>query len=280
MEEFKLSESINIKSLEVFGYHGIFNEEKILGQKYIVDLSLKIKDSFHVLNNDLNKTVDYSKLIEFIREYFKNNKRDLLETICDEIIFEIFNRFSNVWEVNLEILKPAHHVSIGFCGMSVSTHRKVHKVYIALGSNLGNREENINSAYNLLEECGIKIIKKSSVIETEPYGDVPQDKFLNSVIEVNTILTPRELMDTLLNIEKELKRERIIRWGPRTIDLDILLYDDEIINEENVIIPHYDMHNREFVLESLCEINKFSYHPRLRKFSFEMMNDLKDKFNN
>ena len=68
MEEFKLGESINIKSLEVFGYHGTFNEEKILGQKYIVDLSLKIKDSFHLLNNDLNKTVDYSKLIEFIRE--------------------------------------------------------------------------------------------------------------------------------------------------------------------------------------------------------------------
>ena len=84
-------------------------------------------------------------------------------------------------------------------------------------------------------------------------------------------------MNVLLDIEKKLKRERVIKWGPRTIDLDILLYDNEIINEDNVIIPHYDMHNREFVLESLCEINKFSYHPRLRKFSFELLDELKMK---
>ena len=161
--------------------------------------------------------------------------------------------------------------------MSICVNRKVHKVYIALGSNLGNKEENLNNAYSLLEENNIKITKKSEIIETKPYGGVPQDNFLNSVIEVSTLLNPVELMNTLLDIEKKLKRERVIRWGPRTIDLDILLYDNEIVNEDNVIIPHYDMHNREFVLESLCEINKFSYHPRLRKFSFELLDELKMK---
>lgn len=275
-----MDDTIKIKSLEVFGYHGTFDEEKILGQKYIIDLDIKINNSFHVLGDDLSKTVDYSKLIEFVREYFRNNRRDLLETICDETVFEIFSRFPNIYEVNLEILKPGSHVSVGFCGMSTCVNRKIHKVYIALGSNLGDREENINNAYKYLEESNIKIIKKSNIIETEPYGDVIQDNFLNSVIEVNTLLSPVELMNLLLDVEKKLKRERIIRWGPRTIDLDILLYDNEIINEENVIIPHYDMHNRIFILESLCEINKFSYHPRLRKFAFEMINDLKNKSNN
>lgn len=272
-----MNDVIKIKSLEVFGYNGTFEEEKKLGQKYYVNIDVKIKDSFRDVCNDINKTVDYSKLILFVREYFQNNKRDLLESITNDVVFEIFKEFSNVIEVNCEIFKPAHHVSIGFEGMSVCVNRKIHKVYIALGSNLGNKEENLNNAYSLLEENNIKITKKSEIIETKPYGGVPQDNFLNSVIEVNTLLNPVEIMNTLLDIEKKLKRERVIRWGPRTIDLDILLYDNEIINEDNVIIPHYDMHNREFVLESLCEINKFSYHPRLRKFSFELLDELKMK---
>lgn len=270
-----LNDIISIKSLELYGYHGTFEQEKILGQKYLLDLDIEIGDSFFSINDDLSKTVDYSELIKFIREYFENNKRDLLETISNEIVFEIFNKFSNVIQVNLELLKPACHVGIGFKGMKICVNRRIHKVYLSLGSNLGNREENLMSAYKLLEENNIKIIKKSNIIETEPYGDVPQDKFLNSVIEVSTLLRPRELMCLLWDIEKKLKRERKIRWGPRTIDLDILLYDKDIIVEDDVVIPHYDMHNREFVLLPLCEINRFSYNPRLKKFTFEMLNDLK-----
>lgn len=271
-----MNDFIKIESLEIYGYHGTFVEEKRIGQKYILDLTMKVNNSFYEICEDLNKTVDYSELIKFIREYFVSNKRDLLETISNELVFEIFKRYENLEEVNLEILKPGIHVSVGFEGMKVCVNRKKHKVYISLGSNLGNREENLENAYKLLEDNGIKIMKKSKIIETEPYGDVPQENFLNSVIEVNTLLRPRELMNLLLNIEKQLKRERKIRWGPRTIDLDILLYDNEIIIEDNVIIPHYDMHNREFVLSPLCEINKFSYNPRLGKFSFEMLRELRN----
>lgn len=270
-----MGDVIKIKSLEVFGYNGTFNEEKVLGQKYCLDIELKINKSFRDMKDDLNNTVDYSKLILFIREYFENNKFNLVETIANEIIFKLFQEFSNVIEISLEIFKPAYHVSIGFKGMSVCIKRKIHKVYIALGSNMGDREDNINKAYELLESNNIKILKKSKIIETQPYGGVPQDNFLNSVIEVSTIFNPNELMNTLLDIEKTLKRERVVRWGPRTIDLDILLYDNDIINEEIVVVPHYDMHNRKFVLESLCEINKFSYNPRICKFAFEMLNDLK-----
>lgn len=269
-----LNDFIKIDSLEVYGYHGTFIEEKSIGQKYVLNLEMGTKNTFYEIGEDLNKTVDYSELIKFMREYFVSNKRDLLETICNELVFEIFKKYENVKEVTLEILKPASHVSIGFNGMKVCVNRKIHKVYLSLGSNLGNREENLTEAYKLLEKNDVKIMKKSKIIETEPYGDVPQDNFLNSVIEVETLLRPRELMDLLLNIEKILKRERKIRWGPRTIDLDILLYDNEIIIEDNVIIPHYDMHNREFVLLPLCEINRFSYNPRLKKFSFEMLEEL------
>lgn len=263
--------SLSINDLEVFGYIGTFEEERKLGQIFKVNLEIKLENYFSEIGNDLSKTVDYSKLLEFIREYFQNNNGYLLESFGDNITREIFKNFNNIREIDLEIFKPACHVSIGFKGMSVKISRKVHKVYISLGSNLGDREGNLSSAVNLLKESNVRVKALSSIIETEPYGDVVQDKFLNQVIEVETILYPRELMDLLLGIEHILKRKRDIRWGPRTIDLDILLYDNDIINEENVIIPHYDMHNRYFVLSPLCEINKFAYHSRLNKYAYELL---------
>lgn len=270
-----MNEVIKIDSLEVFGYHGTFHEEKILGQKYIINLEIQINEFFNNLNDDLNKTVDYVSLVEFVREYFRINKRDLLESIASEVVCEIFKKFDKVKGVNLEILKPACHLNENFKGMRVCLSKKKHRVYLSLGSNLGDREKNLNSAYKILEENNIKILNKSKIIETEPYGGVVQDNFLNSVIEVDTILNPQELIGTLLSIEEKLKRDRKIKWGPRTIDLDILIYDNEIIVEDNLIIPHYDMHRRNFVLEPLCEINKFAYHPRIGKFAFEMLEDLK-----
>lgn len=270
-----MKEVINIEELEVFGYHGTFYEEKVLGQKYIINLEVKLNEYFSAIDDDLKKTIDYVSLVDFIKKFFEENKRDLLETISNDLLCELFNEFKSIKEAYLEILKPSYHINRNFKGMKVCNYKKLHKVYIALGSNLGDRRMNMDNACKLLEENNISIINKSKIIETEPYGDVEQDNFLNSVIEISTILNPFELINLLLKIEEELKRERIIRWGPRTIDLDILLYDNEIILGDDLIIPHYDMHNREFVLEPLCDINKFAYNPKLQKFAFEMLNDLK-----
>ncbi len=271
-----MNDFIKINSLEVFGYHGTIHEERKLGQKYYINLNVYPMKSFRDLREDICNTVDYSKLVVFVRKYFEKNARDLLETIAYEIVVKIFSKFQNIVKVDLEIFKPAYHVDVGFEGMSVFCSRSIHKVYISLGSNLGDREQNLNNAYEMIEQNDIVIVSKSKMIETDPYGNVPQGKFLNSVIECNTILTPYELMEVLLNVESKLKRERMIKWGPRTIDLDILLYDNEIINEDGIVIPHYDMQNRDFVLEPLCYINRFSYNPRLGKFAFEMLEDLKN----
>ena len=270
-----MNDIIKINSLEAFGYHGIYEEEKKLGQKYYIDIQIILDKTFNQIKDNLNNTVDYSILIKNIKDYFLNNKRDLLETIGNELVFYMFKEFKNISEIKLEIHKPAYHLSVGFEGLSVCISRKINKAYIALGSNLGDRKENLNNSCKILNERGIYVVKRSTTIETKPYGNVEQDNFLNEVIEVSTILNPIELMEELLDIEKVLKRERNIRWGPRTIDLDIILYGMEIINEEKVIIPHYDMHNRDFVLGPLCELNKFSYNPRLGKFAYEMLNDLK-----
>jgi len=128
-------------------------------------------------------------------------------------------------------------------------------VYIGIGSNLGDRQKNIDLAIeNLRSTSSIVVEKISSIYETDPVGGPPQGKFLNGVIRIKTALSPKELLAILKEIEKSLGRRQAVRFGPRVIDLDILTYGDIRINEENLIIPHPRMNEREFVLQGLREI--------------------------
>ena len=134
------------------------------------------------------------------------------------------------------------------------------KVYLSLGSNIGNRQEYIESAIELVgKREGIKILKKSGLYETSPIGYVEQDLFLNAVIKIETDFSAREILKIINKIENELDRKREIRWGPRTIDIDILIFSDKKINETDLIIPHKEMLNRLFVLVPLIEIYDGEY---------------------
>ena len=134
------------------------------------------------------------------------------------------------------------------------------KVYLSLGSNIGNRQEYIESAIELVGKTeGIKILKKSGLYETSPVGYVEQDLFLNTVIKIETDFSEREILKIINKIENELDRKREIRWGPRTIDIDILIFSDKKINETDLIIPHKEMLNRLFVLVPLIEIYDGEY---------------------
>ncbi|MCW6109056.1 2-amino-4-hydroxy-6-hydroxymethyldihydropteridine diphosphokinase [Clostridium sporogenes] len=151
----------------------------------------------------------------------------------------------------------------------------MHTAYVAFGSNIGEKENYIKRALEKIEEREIKIIKVSPIYETEPYGVLDQDSFLNGVVKIETNLTTEDLIGELLNIEKQLDRVRERRWGPRTIDLDIIFYDDLIINEKDLVIPHKDMENREFVLKPLCDIDENFIHPVLKKSVRELYDRLK-----
>lgn len=134
------------------------------------------------------------------------------------------------------------------------------KVYLSLGSNIGNRQEYIESAIELVGKTeGIKILKKSGLYETSPVGYVEQDLFLNAVIKIKTDFSEREILKIINKIENELDRKREIRWGPRTIDIDILIFSDKKINETDLIIPHKEMLNWLFVLVPLIEIYDGEY---------------------
>lgn len=128
-------------------------------------------------------------------------------------------------------------------------------VYLGLGSNIGDREYYLKKALRMLNNNEYIIVKDvSSVYETEPVGYLAQDRFLNIVILIETTLKPYELLNYIHSVEKGLDRKRDIHWGPRTIDIDILLFNDFTMNEENLIIPHSQMFNRAFVLIPLNEI--------------------------
>lgn len=128
-------------------------------------------------------------------------------------------------------------------------------VYIALGSNLGDKLGYLKDARQALsEQPQITVLASSKLYETAPYGDVEQDDFLNAAVKIETKLDPQELLDVLHQIEAELGRERLIHWGPRTIDLDILLFDDAVIQTKTLTIPHPELTKRSFVLIPLKDI--------------------------
>ena len=147
-------------------------------------------------------------------------------------------------------------------------------IYIALGSNLGNKEENLHKAIRLLEEKGVTVCRVSDFIITEPYGVTDQPVFLNAVAELKTRKSPLELLYTLLKVEEEMGRKRTRHWGERNIDLDLLLYDDQILDLSELQLPHPDMENREFVLKPLAQLAPKAVYPVSGKTIEEMWEEL------
>lgn len=268
-------DKISIKNLEVFANHGVYPEETKLGQKFLVsaDLRVDIRDSG--MSDDMKKFVNYGEVSHFITTFLTKNTYKLIETAAEQLARAILLEYELVQGVTLAIHKPWAPIGLPLEDVAVEITRSRHTVYLSCGSNMGEREAYLNQAVKELNEKeDTQVVKISSFIETEPYGVEDQDRFLNGCIKLTTLLTPRELLNRLHEIEAHAGRERIRRWGPRTLDLDIILYDDIVLADEDLIIPHADMANRLFVLEPLCEIAPYAYHPIYHKRVAELRDEL------
>jgi 2-amino-4-hydroxy-6-hydroxymethyldihydropteridine diphosphokinase len=146
----------------------------------------------------------------------------------------------------------------------------LHTAYLSLGSNLGDRDANLREAIHQLEAVG-SIAAVSFLYETEPVEFTAQDWFLNCVVRLATERTPEDLLQSILNIEQSMGRRRAQSKGPRNIDIDILLFDDSVVNTTDLTIPHPAMHERRFVLAPLAEIAPNAQHPVLHKTARELL---------
>lgn len=271
-------DQIHIKNLEVFAKHGVFPEENVLGQKFVVSAVLYTSTREAGQTDDLTKSIHYGEISHQIRRFLEEHTFRLLETVAERLAEELLLETEHLERVRLEIQKPWAPVGLPLETVSVEIERGWHTAYIALGSNMGDKKGYLDMGVQGLKDTrGCWVLNVSDYLVTEPYGMVEQDEFLNGVMKIRTLLTPHELLDRLHEIEREAKRERVIHWGPRTLDLDILLYDDLILDDEELHIPHIEMHKREFVLEPLCGIAPYVRHPVYRRTAEQLLETLREQ---
>lgn len=269
---------IRIDNLEVYAYHGVYDEEKEKGQYFYVNAELYTNTRKAGMNDDLDTSTNYGTVCDFIHDFMTKHTYDLIETVAEQLAQALLLEFKLVKSVLLEIRKPHAPIEKEFESVSVEIERGWHEAFVAFGSNLGDKEKFIDEAIEALSNLPqINIVAISDKIVTEPYGNVEQDVFLNGVMKIETLLPADELLQILQKVEEHAGRERKIHWGPRSLDLDIIFYDDDIISEDDLIVPHPDMKNRDFVLKPLMQIAPYKLHPVYRKTISDMYVELMAK---
>lgn len=272
--EDEVLDTIIIKDLEIYAHHGVMDAEKEIGQKFIVSLELYVDLRPSGTTDNLDQTISYAQICNEVEMVLLSRKFNLIEACAEEIARHILLKYSVTDGVKVLIKKPWAPIGKNLSYAGVEIERFWHKAFIGIGSNMGDKNANIKKAIQKMETDSVRVVQVSPFYETKPMGPVEQENFINCAAEIKTILTPAELMKFLLDMETEMKRERKVKWGPRTIDLDVLLFDDLILSLDEIIIPHPRMHERLFVLIPLNDIAPNIVHPLLRKRIIEIKSEV------
>lgn len=202
-------DKIIIKELEVFAKHGVFKEENVLGQKFVVSAELYVNTRKAGITDELSLSVSYDNVCKFIYSFMTTNTFKLIEAAAEHLCLAILARFELVSGIKLKIEKPWAPIGLHLESAAVEIERKWHKAYIALGSNMGDKLKYLEDAVEAIKnDVNCRNLKISDIIVTEPYGPVEQDDFLNGCMVIDTLYTPQELLRFLQRLEAEANRVR------------------------------------------------------------------------
>lgn len=255
-------DEIIIENLKVYAHHGVYQEENEKGQNFYVNAVLYSDTGKAGMEDNLALTTDYGIVCEFLHRFIHSRTYALIEAVAEETAKAVLMEFPLLEGITLEIRKPEAPIGLEVESVSVKITRKWHTVCLSLGSNMGDRQKYIEDGIKTIESDPLcKDIRISDLVRSTPYGETDQDEFINGALIMKTLYQPMELLNFLHEIEKAAGRKRLVHWGPRTLDLDILLYDDLILHTDKLTIPHLDMVNRDFVLQPLAQIAPYEIHP-------------------
>lgn len=255
-------DKIFIDKLQVYGRHGVMSEENTLGQMFRISAELRLSLKMAGSTDALENTVNYSECCHMIKDICENRTFKLIETLAENIADALLKASPLIGSVRVRVDKPSAPIGLPLESVGVEIERAWNSAYIALGSNMGDKQKYISDAVKALdadESC--RVCRVSDLIVTAPVSDIPQDDYLNGCLLLETLYSPAELLDRLNAIEQAADRVRKEKWGPRTLDLDIIFYNNDIIQTERLTVPHPLMHTRSFVLEPLMQIAPFKIHP-------------------
>ena len=248
-----MSDRIALKGISAKGFHGVLDFEKRDGQTFVVDVEMEVDLALAGTSDDLVVTVNYAEVAGDIVELIEGESLDLIEALADRIATKVLTR-PLVEAVVVTVHKPQAPVGHPFTDVAVSVERlRETPVVIAVGSNMGESVETIQNAVGSLW-LALELKAASRVYETAPVGGPSQAAYLNAVLIGTTSMSPQRLLRTMQDIELDNGRVRKERWGPRTLDLDLIQYGDPVfdtdvrLSTEALTLPHPRAHERGFVL--------------------------------
>ncbi|MCT1558253.1 2-amino-4-hydroxy-6-hydroxymethyldihydropteridine diphosphokinase [Helcobacillus massiliensis] len=250
---------IGMDGFTVHGPHGVLEQEKIDGHDFRVDCRLSVDTRSAGREDALDRTVSYADVAAIIQDVIDSPSVDLIEALAARIAERIHAEHPMVRSCMVRISKPTAPIDMRFDTVFVQIQRDAPPVraILAVGSNMGDRAAYLQLALQELERAhGIDLVAASATIETDPVGGVEQDSFLNAAIAVDTTLSPWQLLDLAQHIEQVAQRRRIVRWGPRTLDVDVITWGELQLNDPALTLPHPRAHERAFVLHPLADLEE------------------------
>ncbi len=245
---------IRIEGIRGRGFHGVLDHERRDGQDFIVDVVLAVDMSQAARTDDLADTVDYGAVAQQVHDCITGEPHDLIETLAVQIATVCLND-GRVTSVEVTVHKPTAPITVPFTDVSVHVVRsQSQRAAFSIGANLGDRVAALRSAVTGLARLGSGVAV-SDVYETDPVGGPEQPAYLNAVVTLDTDRSPHDLLAAAHALENDLGRTREVRWGARTLDIDLLAVGHRIIVDALLTLPHPRAHERGFVLIPWAQVD-------------------------